>query len=856
MADTRHISSSTSDPEVNPVTDAFSQVAEALRKQTMTTQQIIRELREDRATRNHTHNSESENRPRTANTKEGLNSDYKGLTEFRKHKPSTFRGDYNPEAAMEWVKELEKIFLVMYCPNTHRVNFATYLLIGEAEHWWTNTKRYFQSQGTEITWTIFKDAFLEKYFPQSVRNRKEIEFLELKQGNMTIGQYVTKFEELSRYSNYVQNQPNEEWLTTKFESGLKPELKSMIIGHQIRNFSSLINRCRDTEANMKEAEDAREKDRASNRRRNEDNNKGRFPRAQNLGNNFASNGGKQNAGRTNFQIQVCPKCKKNHAGECLGGRDVCFKCGKPGHMLRNCPQNQGHNSSNQPTTRGRVFTLSGQEAAQASNLVQGTGLIQDYLITVLFYSGATHSFISLSSAQKLKLPISILPSYLEIFLPTGEKITTSQVCRNCHLQLEGKLFEIDLVCLPMIDIDVILGINWLSANCVVIDCHNKSIIFTNESELSNESLFLSTSQLRKSLSDGAQGYVIFNLSEAKVKPDVASIPMVTEYSEVFSNEISSLPPNREIEFSIDLIPGVGPISIAPYKMSPVELVELKKQLEKLLSKQFIRPSVSPWGASVLFVKKKDGSMRLCVDYRQLNKVTIKNKYLLPRIDDLLDQLRRATVFSKIDLRSGYHQIKIKTEDIPKTAFRTRYGHYEYLVMPFGLTNAPAVFMDYMNRIFRPYLDQFVVVFIDDILIYSKDKEEHKEHLRIVLQILKDKQLYAKLSKCEFWMEEVKFLGHVILKEGEHVFLKLSPTTGVGRTPKVRKLSHRYIGPFQILQKIGPVAYQLALPPHLSNLHNVFHVSQLKKYVPDPSHILDIDSVQVKENKKKKEALLI
>jgi len=188
---------------------------------------------------------------------------------------------------------------------------------------------------------------------------------------------------------------------------------------------------------------------------------------------------------------------------------------------------------------------------------------------------------------------------------------------------------------------------------------------------------------------------------------------------------------------------------------------LKKQLEELLEKQFIRPSVSPWGAPVLLVKKKDGSFKLCVDYRQLNKFTINNKYPLPRIDDLIVQLRGASIFSKIDLRSGYHQIRVKAEDIQKTAFRTKYGHYEYQVMPFGVTNAPTIFMDYMNRIFHPFLDQFVVVFIDDILIYSKTLEEHKEHLWIVLQILKEKRLSAKLSKCEFWLEEVKFLGHVI-----------------------------------------------------------------------------------------------
>ena len=167
---------------------------------------------------------------------------------------------------------------------------------------------------------------------------------------------------------------------------------------------------------------------------------------------------------------------------------------------------------------------------------------------------------------------------------------------------------------------------------------------------------------------------------------------------------------------------------------------------------------------MLFMKKKDGSMRMCLDYWQLNKVTIKNKYPLPRIDDLFDQLHGAKVFSKIDLRSGYHQLRIKASDVPKTAFRTRYRHYEFLVMSFRLTNAPTSFMDLMNRVFKPYLDYFVVVFIDDILIYSHSREEHEQHLRIVLQTLKDSQLYAKFSKCEFWLSSVAFLGHVVSVE--------------------------------------------------------------------------------------------
>lgn len=211
----------------------------------------------------------------------------------------------------------------------------------------------------------------------------------------------------------------------------------------------------------------------------------------------------------------------------------------------------------------------------------------------------------------------------------------------------------------------------------------------------------------------------------------------------------------------------GKVSLAAEAQLVVVCVKVPVdfELEELLEKQFIRPSVSLWSAPVLLVKKKDGSMRLCVDYRQLNKVTIKNRYPLSRIHDLMDQLVGAEVFNKIDLRSGYHQIRIKAEDISKTTFRTRYGHYEYSAMPFGVSNAPGVFMEYMNRIFHLFLDRFVVVYIDDILVYSKSEEEHAEHLRIVLSVLKEKKLFAKLLKCEFWLREVSFLGHVISKGG-------------------------------------------------------------------------------------------
>ena len=317
----------------------------------------------------------------------------------------------------------------------------------------------------------------------------------------------------------------------------------------------------------------------------------------------------------------------------------------------------------------------------------------------------------------------------------------------------------------------------------------------------------------KMLRKGCQGYFSFVVDRRQEGTRLEDIPIVKE----FPDDILGLPPNREVEFTIDLIPGTEPISIPPYRRSPAELRELKAQLEELLCKGFIRPSISQWGAPVLFVKKKDGNLRLCINYMQLNRVTIRNQYPLPRIDELFDQLQGSRVYSKIDLRSGYHQLRVRENDVSKTAFRKRYGHYEFLVIPFGLTNAPAAFMDLMNMVFSPYLDKFVIVFIDDILVYSGNLEEHAEHLRIVLQILRERQLYAKFSKCQFWLDKVAFLGHVILAEGISVdpqkieaIVNWKPPTNVS---KVRS----FLGLAGYYRKFVEGFWKIAIP--LTNLLN-------------------------------------
>ena len=238
--------------------------------------------------------------------------------------------------------------------------------------------------------------------------------------------------------------------------------------------------------------------------------------------------------------------------------------------------------------------------------------------------------------------------------------------------------------------------------------------------------------------------------------------LVSNYNDIFPKELpKELPPRRKVEHEIRLENNSKPPSRAPYRLSFIEQEELKKQLKQLLNSKLIRPSSSPFGSPVLFVKKKENTLRMCIDYRALNNITIKNRYPLPRIDDLLDQLSQAKYFSKLDLTSGYWQMRVKDEDIHKTAFTTRYGQFEFMVMPFGLCNAPASFQHLMNSIFQEFLDDFVIVYLDDIMVYSRTHEEHLKHLDIVFSKLRDNQLYAKLKKCEFMKTSVEYLGHIV-----------------------------------------------------------------------------------------------
>ncbi|GJU41292.1 putative reverse transcriptase domain-containing protein [Tanacetum coccineum] len=483
------------------------------------------------------------------------------------------------------------------------------------------------------------------------------------------------------------------------------------------------------------------------------------------------------------------KCKLHHKGQCIDkcrnykrighlARDcrsvmtvptqgtpgpnqgviTCFEYGAQGHYRKDCPKVKNQNRRNKarvPDVRGKVYVLGGGDANPGSNTVTGTFLLNDHHAYMLFDSGANRSFVSNTFSTLLDIiPYALDVSYA-VELADRRTSETNTVLRGCTLGLLGNPFNINLMPIDLGSFDVIIGMDWLAKNHAVVVYDEKIVRIP----YGNKILIVQGDKSDKEKKS--------TLNKSKEKR-LEGVPTVRDFPEVFPKDLPGLPPIRQVEFQIHLVPGAAPVARASYRLAPSEMEELSTQLQELSDKGFIRPSSSPWGALVLFVKNKDGSFWMCIDYRELNKLTVKNRYPLPRIDDLFDQLQGSSVYSKIDLRSGYHQLRVRDEDIPKTAFRTRYGHYEFQVMPFGLSNAPAVFMDLMNRVCRPYLDKFMIVFIDDILIYSKTKEEHDAHLRLILELLKKEELYAKFSKCDFWLSKVQFLGHVIDSEGIHV----------------------------------------------------------------------------------------
>ncbi|GJU10841.1 retrotransposon protein, putative, ty3-gypsy subclass [Tanacetum coccineum] len=657
--------------------------------------------------------------------------------DFLKCKPHNFSGTEGVVGLTRWFEKMETVFNISNCPLKYQVKYATCTLQDSALTWWNSHKRTIGVEAAyAMNWVELMKLMTEVYCPRNEIQKMETELWNLTVKGNDLTAYTQRFQELILLCTRMV--PDEEDRVERLQDAIR--IANQLMDKKVQGYAARS---------------------AENKRRMESNlrdNRGQqppFKRQNTSGQNVARAYTAGNNERKGYAgpLPYCNKASWNQQGI------ICYECGRPGHFKKDCPKLRNQNRGNQTRnkngnktgnqtggneTTARAYAIGGGGTNPDSNVVTGTFLLNNCYASMLFDSGADRSFVSTTFSALLDVTPTTLDTSYAVELADGRISETNIVLRGCTLGLLGHPFDIDLMPVELGSFDVIIGMDWLAKYHALIVCDEKVVRIPYGNEVKY-----------KKAEDK---------SEEKRLEDV---PIVREFPEVFPEELPGLPPTRQVEFQIDLVPGAAPVARAPYRLAPAEMQELSTQLQELSDRGFIRPSHHLGSTSFVCTRRRWFFFGCGIDYVN-DKLTVKNRYPLPRIDDLFDQLQGSRVYSKIDLRSGYHQLRVREEDISKTAFRTRYGHYEFQVMPFGLTNAPAVFMDLMNRVCKPYLDRFVIVFIDDILIYSKSRKEHEGHLKLILNLLKKEELYAKFSKCEFWLSKVQFLGHVIDSEGIHV----------------------------------------------------------------------------------------
>ncbi|GJV99969.1 putative reverse transcriptase domain-containing protein [Tanacetum coccineum] len=690
--------------------------------------------------------------------------------DFMKCQPLNFKGTEGIVGLTEWIEKMESVFHISGCAIENQVKFATCTLLGAALTWWNGQLR-----------TLGNDV------PTYTNHFQELTLL------------CTKFvaNETEKIDKYVSGLPDNIYGNVKSS-------KPKTLDEAIELANDLMDQKLCTYAE-RQADNKRKADDSS---RNNHGHQQQPSKRQNVAKVYNMGTGEKKS--YEGSLAKCTKCHFHHNGPCTqkchkcnkaghfardcrssGNTNVannqrdnranpkgngCFECGAPGHFKRDCPKLKNKNRGG-GNAQGWVYAVGNAERKgnasrdPDSNVVTSTFLLNNRYASILFDTGADRSFISTAFSSLIDIAPTPLENSYDVELADGKIVRVDTILRGCTLNFLNHPFNINLIPVELGSFDVIIGMDWLARYHAIIICDQKlvHVPFGNEtlvirgdgSSQGNETRLniISCTKTYKYLLRGCHVFLAHittnDVEDKSEKKRLKDVPVVRDFPEVFPEDLPRIPPTRKVEFQIDLIPGAAPVAQAPYRLAPSEMKELSKQLKELSNKGFIRPSSSPWGAPVLFVKKKDGSFRMCIDYRELNKLTVKNRYPLLRIDDLFDQIQGSSVYSKIDLRSGYHQLRVREQDVLKMAFRTRYGYYKFQVMPFGLTNAPAVFMDLMNQVCKPYLDKFVIVFIDDILIYSKNEKEHEEHLKTILELLKKEELRihvdpAKIESIKDW----------------------------------------------------------------------------------------------------------
>ncbi|GJU29624.1 reverse transcriptase domain-containing protein [Tanacetum coccineum] len=723
--------------------------------------------------------------------------------EFRVVMHENFRGTEGAVGLTRWFEKLDSQFGISNVAEGDRVKFASSTLLDGALTWWNVYVRSVTLDTAHATpWSDFKAMFIRKYCPRNEVKQMENKLWNLKVKGTNLTAYNQRFQELILLC--LEMVPNTDWLLENYIEGLPLNIKGNVTSSKPVDLHKAIEIAQGLMYQVVQelGENSGDKQKWNGNHYNNNN-----PNNTNNTSNLNPNKRPKTArvfiaGQGSYagKLPYCGKCGRHHTDACPPTYHNYGRARHKGHYKNKCPnngsqgggnqirgnqqnpqnnqrQNQGNpKGNNQASTStqggrrapGRVYSLCAEAAVKDNNVVNGTFLINNVYASVLFDTGADRSFVSYAFSKYIDIPPTALDTNYSVELADGKSLTTNTILRGCTLNLQNHLFKIDLLPIELGSFDVIVGMDWMAEHRAEVVCYEKYIRVPYRNDM-----------------------LIIQGERSGIK------------SESRLEVISSIRTQKYIDQGCQVF-----------------LIQMMKEKETEIPKRQIEdvPVVRdfPKGAPILFVKKKDGSFRMCIDYRELNKLTVKNRYPLPRIDDLFDQLQGSNIYSKIDLRSGYHQLRVREEDIPKTAFRTRYGHYEFQVMPFGLTNAPAVFMDLMNRVCKPYLDKFVIVFIDDILIYSRDEKEHEEHLKTILELLKKEELYAKFSKCEFWIHTVKFLGHMIDSSGIHVDPTKIKAVKNWASPTTPSVILQFLGEvqetaFQLLKQKLCVAPILALP---------------------------------------------